>query len=247
MIIIFRRLSPILFILLWVTSAHAQDSNVVVVPLGGDGEDISECKIAEFCFAGKATLRCPSGDTVIECSTAPKTVFLSSSVHTANLGGLVGADAICQGLATDAGLNGEFKAWLSGWVGELDPFSGFILSSSRGPRERFTRSTGPYQLVDGTIVAYDFNDLFTGSIRNPIDLNEIGQPLMEEGVWTNTDVDGYSHGSVPPCDDFSNTAGTSFLSSSSSLAGTPLFSNSEWTAAGQSVCAEVHHIYCFEQ
>jgi hypothetical protein len=43
----------------------------------------------------------------------PCKVFVTSTVHDGNLGGLAGADAICNSLASDAGLPGTYKAWLS--------------------------------------------------------------------------------------------------------------------------------------
>ena len=41
------------------------------------------------------------------------TVFVSSQNYTGALGGISGADAICQNCASAAGLTGTFKAWLS--------------------------------------------------------------------------------------------------------------------------------------
>ena len=54
----------------------------------------------------------------VPASCNPCKVFVTSTVHDGNLGGLVGADAICNSLASAAGLAGTYKAWLSdgsGW------------------------------------------------------------------------------------------------------------------------------------
>jgi hypothetical protein len=44
---------------------------------------------------------------------SPNRVFLSSTQHDANLGGVAGGDALCQGLATSAGLDGTYHILLS--------------------------------------------------------------------------------------------------------------------------------------
>ena len=41
-----------------------------------------------------------------------KTVFVTSTKHNGNFGGLSGADGFCQGLANAAGLGGAYMAWL---------------------------------------------------------------------------------------------------------------------------------------
>jgi hypothetical protein len=56
------------------------------------------------------------------------TVFLSSTMHDGNLGGLAGADAICQGDANAAGLAGSYIALL--WINQIDPTT--RLGTARG-------------------------------------------------------------------------------------------------------------------
>ena len=77
-------------------------------------------------------------------------MFVTSSRHRGNLGGLAGADAICNVRATEAGLPGagSYMAWLS--AGGVSPSS------------RFTRAAVPYKEVDGTTIADDWNDLTNG-------------------------------------------------------------------------------------
>src|SRR5438445_512912 len=43
----------------------------------------------------------------------PKHAFVSSAIVTGNLGGLTGADALCNDLAKKAGLGGTYVAWIS--------------------------------------------------------------------------------------------------------------------------------------
>src|SRR5690242_2782849 len=78
-----------------------------------------------------------------------KLVFVTSTLQTGNLGGLTGADMICQARAAAGGLRGIFKAWLS--------------DTTASPSTRFTRSKKPYVLLDGTVIANNWADLTDGS------------------------------------------------------------------------------------
>jgi len=65
---------------------------------------------------GVAYNRAGHGSSAITKGTnhnRPKKVFVSSQTYVGNLGGVAGADSLCQGLATAAGLTGTFKAFLS--------------------------------------------------------------------------------------------------------------------------------------
>src|SRR5262245_34663924 len=68
-------------------------------------------------------------------------VFVTSSspVQTGALGGVTVADEFCQSTADRRQLGGTWKAWLS--------------TSDGSPSTRFTQSSVPYRLLDGTIVA----------------------------------------------------------------------------------------------
>ena len=82
------------------------------------------------------------------CATVsddPKIVFLSPHIYSPNLGGLAGADATCQTLAENAGLQGTYRAWLS--------------DSTISAAQRLTHNKGPYVRTDGVIVAHDWDDL----------------------------------------------------------------------------------------
>src|SRR5262249_27131858 len=88
----------------------------------------------------------------------PRRVFVTSLTYTGNLGGLAGADALCQARADAAALGGTYKAWLA--------------DDSGSPATRFTHSTGEYVLVDGTVVAGNWADLTDGSTGHAIDKTE---------------------------------------------------------------------------
>ena len=145
--------------LLFFASVSAAQNRVVVIPLSGD--DVDQCVVSSDCDAGEATLTCPSGDIVIPCDLSAnnfKRVFVTSTTHTGNLGGLDAADAICQELADNSELTGQYKAWLS--------------NDTQSPSTRFIQSDVPYVLVDGTQIAINYDDLVDGTIQNVIDLTE---------------------------------------------------------------------------
>jgi hypothetical protein len=90
-----------------------------------------------------------------------------------DLDGLAGADAICTQSAANAGLSGNWTAWLS--------------DDTEDARDRIP--AGIYQLLDGTVVANSLFDLTHGVLKAPINLDENGDPLGGF-VWTGTQPDG---------------------------------------------------------
>lgn len=113
------------------------------------------------------------------CRSAPHIVFVSSQTFTGNFVGSPGADFRCNQLASEADLAGIYKAWTAD-----------TSSPDTDPRAfRFRRSSGPYILVDGTVVADDWADLTAGNLSAPIELNENGNATDVE-VWTNVAIDG---------------------------------------------------------
>ena len=107
-----------------------------------------------------------------------KTVFVTDGVYDGVLVGLIGADAICNTEAYNAGLPGafKFKAWLS--------------VQGNGPDTRFLKATAPYVLVDGTQIASDWNDLTDSQLDHPINLTPTGGTPLDNRVWTGTTADG---------------------------------------------------------
>ena len=67
------------------------------------------------------------------------------------LGGLDGADALCQAHADDAGLVGTYFAWLS-------------TSNDDDPESRFTRSVLPYVRADDVSLADNWDDFVDGEL-----------------------------------------------------------------------------------
>lgn len=159
-----------------------------------------------------------------------KTVFVTDSLHDGNLGGLAGADAICQSEADGAGLVGTYKAWLS--------------DSTGSPDTLFARSSDPYQLVDGTLVANDWADLTDGTLSAPINTTATGAAAGSVNIWTNTRIEGTCYSTGHACDDWTNTA----VSSYGVVLGNTSYNDGRWTDyTSPNGCANLRPLYCFQQ
>lgn len=153
-------------------------------------------------------------------------VFVTNTIQTGSMSGIAGADAICAMQAGAAGLDGEFKAWLSTLASPVS--------------DRFVRSTVPYVLVDGTVIADDWNDLTNGDIQAPIDLDATGQ-VRGGDVWTGTLPSGESY-EDGDCEEFESSA-----NDIRSLCGSTQFSDTRWSAAQTPTCNARLRLFCIEQ
>ena len=163
-----------------------------------------------------------------------KVIFASSDdTFTGNLGGVAGADATCNTLAANAGLSGNFKAWLG--------------TFGSSPLSHFTHTSVPYVLTDGTQVARDFFQLISGVLENHIDLDENGDPADGDFVWTGVEHDGRVNPSNETC--LSWTIGNTSESGRFGRTGDvgSQFLPGEWTFIGNGPCNLLRRIYCFEQ
>jgi hypothetical protein len=163
-------------------------------------------------------------------------VFVSSQVYTGNLGGLAGADAECQRLATSAGLQGTFKAWLS--------------TTDSSPATTFSKSdTHGYAREDGTMIANNWVALTTGVLAAPISITEHGQTILSaDVVWTGTSPAGTAHPmGIPNADFCANWTTTSPDYNQAVIIGTPTSTGRQWTDWRPVSCATTAHIYCFQQ
>ena len=183
----------------------------------------ASCSGDEVCTGGRCVVpACGSG--------GPCRVFLSSTLHTGNLGGLAGADAICQDLAEAAGLPGTYKAWLS--------------DATSAPISRFVPSTGPYRLVNGATIAANWADLTDGRVAAPINVTETGGASgTNTSAWTATNPDG-TLGPHGHCSNWStDTAGQQEQGSG----GITTRSEGGWTSGFAGLCELGYHLYCFQQ
>ncbi len=106
--------------------------------------------------------------------------FVTNGTYSGKLGGISGADALCQGEADATGVGGTWKAW----VGIQD-------DASTAPKNRFSKKYA-YRRMDGAWIAYGWDDLTLGP-RNGINVNVGGSNLGDGGkeywVWTNVSMD----------------------------------------------------------
>jgi hypothetical protein len=179
----------------------------------------------------------PAGPVVEEdsshrpCGGGPCRVFVTSTRHEGNLGGVAGADAICAARADAAGLRGSFLAWLS------DDLS--------SPSTRFSRAPFPYVLLDGTPVAASWNELTSQGLEHHIDVTELGGRADGLGtVWTRTLSNGEaaSFPLGPDCGGWTTSASTAFGTNGQHQGSLEL-----WSFLGASSCNARLRLYCFQQ
>jgi hypothetical protein len=164
-------------------------------------------------------------DSGLDSGLDERRVFVTNTIQNANFGGIAGADALCASQATAAGLEGEFKAWLSTAVSPV--------------ADRLTQSSVPYVLVDGTMVADDWVDLVDGFIDAPINLDANG--LLRGGdVWTGTLPSGLSYAN-------GDCAGFTDESEPMGLCGSTTTFGGGWTTSATPVCSTELRLYCFEE
>ncbi|MCA9493059.1 MAG: hypothetical protein KC621_24175 [Myxococcales bacterium] len=140
------------------------------------------------------------------------------------IGGVLGADLICQSRASAAGLSGTYMAWLG--------------DGATGPADRFTLSDSPYVLVDGTTLASDWFDLTDGVLTNALNVDEYGALSSATTAWTGVNTDGTTNSDH--CGGWGNPigiAGTGDVHSTSS----------DWTFGMVGNCGSARSLYCFEQ
>jgi hypothetical protein len=187
------------------------------------------CGASGDCQGGNAGTTCANGancDGGI-CGSGSR-IFVTDTRQDADFGGIAGADALCASQAAAAGLGGEFKAWLS--------------TIESPVANRLAHSSDPYVLVDGTVIAVNWNDLigFPGYISAPINLDASGV-LRDGEVWTGSSRYGHPYGNVDDCEGF--TSG----STGDGLAGSTEEVNLRWTEQGTRSCSTELRLYCFEQ
>ena len=209
-------------------------------PAGDDGADgqgcsLGACVVADGEEKGTKTLTCGANNLEVPCEP-PKVVFVTSQFYNGNLGGLAGADAKCQGLASAAGLPGTYMAWLS--------------DANNSPSTRFiTKSADPYVRPDGVTVANNWADLTDGSLQAPITLNQNGIQTIKS-AWTATATSGDADPNVgtSTCSTWTATANNQGPGKEGwAQTGQSSSSSSSWTALGNYWCNSPLALYCFQQ
>lgn len=192
------------------------------------------CKKGHVCYEGRCTPPCGKG--------GPCRVFVTSSVQTGNMGGLAGADAICNRRARAAKLPGRYKAWLS--------------DETASPLTRFTHNTGPYVLINGKRIANNWADLTDGTILAPIRIMENGRPVTQgvRHAWTSTMASG-APGEGPHCNRTDGGVDQGSWTSDNrdhwTIRGGDIdLTDDYWSGWGWGslgLCSIAHRLYCFQQ
>lgn len=169
-----------------------------------------------------------------------RTVFVTSTTFAGDLGGAAGGDTKCRAAATDAGLRGNFRAWLS--------------DGPTGGHVRVSAGSGALELTNGVVVAANAAELSITGPRKAIAVDERGRPAIGAGggcddgglaVWTGTIEDGGALS--PPVDCTRWTTRTSPPRGVSAIAGIAGRTGSGWTAACVRACDAPAALYCIEQ
>lgn len=138
---------------------------------------------------------------------------------------LANINARCYSIADNSGLVDGFD-----WI----PWLSY---SNQNINDLIYKSPFRYELVDGTVIANNFQDLIDGNLQHPINLNYEG--ILTEGkVWTGTNEIGEFSGLN--CENWSNqfrSFGTFGLSTAIDY---------NWSNSDFELCSEKLHIYCVE-
>jgi hypothetical protein len=204
---------------------------------------------------GEAGVDCGGPCPACSCQTRGQCrMFVTGITTTGSIGGLAGADIICNNQAASAGLVGTYQAWLCDGV--------------TAPANRSFHATVPYRRTDGALIANNWADLTDGSLANPINRTESGLNVSAASPflpWTfvttagTCDNETYLSPGSGPCPAFSNcklncannggnngwTSGSGFAQGSK---GDVNATNGNWTDGVTGLCSTPHErIYCIEQ
>ena len=166
-----------------------------------------------------------AADGVPDVPPTPNRIFMSSTAHDGNFGGLTGIDAYCQGVADGQSLGGTWQA--------------VVWTIAAPPSARFAGSRGWVDL-NGVVIA-DLPTELDAATRNPLRVDEHGTTLVDPA----NDI-AFFGGASPASDtclDWSSNAtsmhGIHEVSSEASF-DTDIYTDCNF--ATPVVCAEIGHV-----
>lgn len=167
------------------------------------GKACSPADINKDGFINQTDVDCLKSVYFQSCTAGPtpapaKRVFVTSTTSNGNMGGLSGADTICQNRAGAAGLDGTWKAWLS--------------DSTTSAASRLSHANIPYKTLDGKTIANNWADLTDGSLQNLVTRTQKNTNYYS-GVWTGTNADGSvtaSTGQANHCSNWTSDSSTDY-------------------------------------
>lgn len=164
--------------------------------------------------------------------TGTRRIFVSEAGQ-GNIGGVGGADARCQAEAVAAGWGGNWQAMISE-----------VNSATNQPGLRMDFNWDTVTNMNGDVVATSWNDLWDGTIANPINYDEIGAVVSTNTfVFTGTSSSGVPVSTSTDCLNWTTNASSTWTATLGLLTAT----NSAWISNSQPVCSTTGRIYCFEQ
>jgi hypothetical protein len=168
----------------------------------------------------------------------PMHVFITSMSYTGALGGLDGADAICNALGTGGTLSGPLNTT---WKALLSKTTGGVVNAA----DRFVW-TGPMYDLAGHVVTWDPSTwpwVNAGDNSN-IGVNENGGGPDDSYVWTGSTLDGVTQGGDNDCNSW--TDGTSSFHGWSGE--TSNYPTSSWITSFSNTCdAMWFGLYCISE
>lgn len=158
-------------------------------------------------------------------------IFLSSEVYQGfAIGGLIAADLRCRSLAAKAGLPRfeTYRAWLS--------------TPTMSAAQRLLHSRGRYVLVNGLVVAADWDALTTQPLLHPIMVDEFSQ-THDMVAWTGTLASGDAAPGLDFCGDWDDDSGKTHFGGT----GLTAMTDPTWSFFEDALCGFELHLYCVEQ
>lgn len=181
-----------------------------------DALSSSACGPQQYCGAGS----CQPG----------RRVFVTSTTHNGDFGGLAGADMMCQDRADAAMLGGTWRAYMVSGTASLS---------------RLAHATVPYVRLDGVRVANNWTDLADESLIAPINLTELGTTAVGGNVWTGLSNTG--GGTNQHCDNWTYSGGGCLGGSACGAAGEFAMTGNHWDGYYIFSCGSGYRLYCIEQ